>query len=440
MVAGLTGFVALFNDLGLATVTVQRDDLDPSDVSSLFWLNTGLGVALGAVTALLSPLVAAYYREPSLTPIACILGSSFALTGLTVQHRALLRRRMMNARLAVVEVTQTSVGVIAAVWLALEGFGVWAIALRSPIAAAAGVISTFLACDFVPRATLESRKLRALFASGARLTGFTVVNYIARNFDNLLIGRYAGAHALGLYSKAYDLLMLPIRQISEPATQVAVPSLSRVTDDAERYRSAFLRILEKVLLLSLPLGAFLMAASDAVIEVVLGPSWSGAGSIFFWLGWLTFSQPLGNATGWLFVSQGRTSELLRWGVIGSSLAVASFLAGLPWGAEGVAMAYSLSGIFVRLPIVLFMACRRGPVGIAPLLRTALPIVGAALVSLGMGLVARRLAGPIHPVWTLLMTAGVCAGTMLTLLVPFASGRRALLDLVMIADFRRRFSA
>jgi PST family polysaccharide transporter len=267
-----------------------------------------------------------------------------------------------------------------------------------------------------------------------------VVNYVARNFDNLLVGRYVGAHALGLYSKAYDLLMLPIRQISEPATAVAIPSLSRITDDADRYRNAFLRMLEKVLLLSLPLGAFLMAASDALIEVVLGPRWSGAGPIFFWLGWLTFSQPLGNAMGWLFVSQGRTSELFRWGVLGASLAVASFFAGLPWGVEGVAMAYSLSGLVLRTPIVLWMACRNGPVHVAAVLRTALPVVLAALASLGAGLAARRLAGPIHPVWSLLMTSGACVGTMLMVLLPFASGRRALADLLMIADFRRRFSA
>jgi PST family polysaccharide transporter len=439
MVAVLTGFVALFNDLGLATVTVQRDDLDSSDVSSLFWLNTALGVALFAITALASPLVAAFYQESRLTPIACVLGASFALTGVTVQHRALLRRRMLNARLAGVELTQTVVGVVAAVWLATKGFGVWAIALRSPIAAGAGVVATFLACDFRPQATLRSQKLGLLFGSGARLTGFTVVNYLARNFDNLLIGRYAGAHALGLYSRAYDLLMLPIRQISEPASAVAVPSLSRVVDEPERYRNAFLRMFEKVLLLSLPLGAFLMASSDAVIEVVLGSRWSGASSIFFWLGWLTFSQPIGNATGWLFVSQGRTSELFRWGIIGASLAVASFLVGLPWGAEGVAMAYSLSGVAVRTPIVLFMACRAGPVRVGHILRVALPIVVAALASLAMGFLARRLVGPTPPIVTLLMTAGVCAGTMLTLLLPFASGRRALSDLVMIADFRRRFS-
>jgi hypothetical protein len=87
-----------------------------------------------------------------------------------------------------------------------------------------------------------------------------------------------------------------------------------------------------------------------------------------------------------------------------------------------------------------MACRSGPVRVAHVLRTALPLVGAALSSLGVGFLARRFSGPIHPVSTVLMTAGVCAGTMLLVLLPFASGRRALSDLVMIVDFRRRFSA
>ena len=436
MVAAITGFLALFNDLGLATVTVQREDLEPRDVSALFWLNTLLGAALSLLTFAVAPLIAWYYGEPELTPIARLLGVSFFLTGITVQHRALLRRRLLNLRLAVVDVMQLVVGIAAGLYLALEGAGPWALAARSAIGAAAGVFVTFLACDFRPKSPFQSEKFRELIKSGTRLAGFSVVGYVSRNFDNVLIGRYVGPHALGLYAKAYDLLLLPLRQIGEPAGSIAVPSLSRVADEPARYRQAFLRILEQVLLLSVPLGAFLMAASDAVIVVVLGPRWSGAAPIFFWLGWLTLSQPLGNACGWLFVSQGRTSELLRWGVIGAVLAVASFVVGLPWGAEGVAIAYSMSGLFVRLPIVLFLACRRGPVRVMDVLRTAAPITMASLVALAVALLARRGIGPLHPVATLAGSAVVCVGVTLLGLLPFAAGRRALSDLAMIAGFRR----
>jgi hypothetical protein len=90
--------------------------------------------------------------------------------------------------------------------------------------------------------------------------------------------------------------------------------------------------------------------------------------------------------------------------------------------------------------VLFMACRTGPVRASDILRTALPIAAAALASLGAALLARKAFGPTHAALTLLLSAGVCFGTMLILLLPFASGRRALSDLLMMANFRRRFPA
>src|SRR2546430_13623805 len=103
----------------------------------------------------------------------------------------------------------------------------------------------------------------------------TFVNYFARNLDNVLLGRYWGASQLGLYSRGYQLMTLPIDQINGPITTVAVPALSRLADSPERYRQAYLRIIEKIAMVTMPLMAFLIMTSDWVVEVALGPRGQG---------------------------------------------------------------------------------------------------------------------------------------------------------------------
>src|SRR5678815_5297568 len=137
---------------------------------------------------------------------------------------------------------------------------------------------------------------------GGNLTGFATINFFSRNLDNLLIGRFWGAQQLGLYSRAYQLMMLPIDQINEPITSVAVPSLSRMADSPEDYRRAYLRMLEKIAMLTMPAVALMIATSDWIVAIVLGPQWRDVGKLFTILGIVALIQPISNTTGWLFIT------------------------------------------------------------------------------------------------------------------------------------------
>jgi PST family polysaccharide transporter len=236
-----------------------------------------------------------------------------------------------------------------------------------------------------------------MLAFGRDIAGFQIVNYFSRNLDNILIGKFWGGIALGLYSRAYSLMMLPLSQIRQPLTSVALPALSRLQDEPERYRRAFLGTTEKILMLSLPPVTLLLVGSDWVIAIVLGPQWAGASRIFAWLGVAAITQMALIVSGWLFVSQGRSRDFFLWGLIGSVLSVLSFLIGLPYGAVGVAAAYSLVGVFLRFPILVWWAGRRGTVGSFDLLRSIAPFV---MVSVGLGLCGfalRRVIGTSRPV-------------------------------------------
>jgi PST family polysaccharide transporter len=259
------------------------------------------------------------------------------------------------------------------------------------------------------------------------------VNYFARNLDDVLVGRFAGdtpaarAHNLGGYQKAYELLMLPLKQLSSPLSAVALPTLSRLQKQGERYRTTYLRALRLLVVLTMPLVAYLIVMAPELILVVLGDQWVHAARIFQVLGLAAITQPLGNSTGWLFISQDRTGDMLRWGFFGAGTAVIAFVAGLPWGAFGVAAAYAGSSVVVRTPALLWYVGRRGPVRTRDFYAATAPFLFSGLCTAAALLGARRLFPIGTPILALVAYAPVGIVVAVVALVPFASARATLRD-------------
>lgn len=263
---------------------------------------------------------------------------------------------------------------------------------------------------------------------GRNLTGFSIINYFARNLDNLLIGRFWGTVELGLYARAYQLLMLSIDQINSPITAVAVPALSRLTDSPERYRSAYLRLIEKIALLTMPLMAFMIVTSHWVIQLLLGPNWVGVTRIFQLLAIAGFVQPICSTSGWLFITQARSRDMLRWGMIGPPIIIVSILAGLPWGATGVALAYSVTFVCIITPTLFWFVGRSGPVGARHVYRAMTPVLAASLSGLVTASAVRVLMGAVNPLLGIVACGVTAVVTTFLALVAFPTGRGALADL------------
>jgi PST family polysaccharide transporter len=406
MVAIVTGFVALFKDLGLSTATVQHAELNQRQVSALFWLNVALSAAVMLFTAALSPAVAWFFGDPRLMTITLVSTLGFLFGGLTVQHEALLRRQMRFGALSAVAFVALVCNIAVSVALAAAGAGYWALIGGQLALGCATMCGVWVACGWRPGSPSAYGEVRTLVAFGRDLTGFGVINYFARNLDNLLIGRVWGAQQLGFYAKSYQLLLLPLDQINEPITAVAVPALSRLHDDPERYRKAYLRLLEKVALLTMP----------------------GVTGLF---------QPIANTTGWLLITQGRSRDMLRWGFMGGTLAVAAICAGLPWGAVGVAAAYAGVRVLVADPLLYWYVGRSGPVRARDIYRAVAPIAFAALCGLGAALVFRQRVEIRSPLAGLAAVGVVLALGFLLVLAALPAGRAALRDVGGLLKLLRR---
>jgi PST family polysaccharide transporter len=434
MVGILMGFVALFKDLGLASATIQREELSEREVSTLFWLNLGLSVGVALLTAALAPLVAWFFGEPRLVAVTAAYSVGFVFGGLAVQHEALLRRRMRFAALAGANLVALFVNAATTIGLAWLGFGYWALVYGQLALGVAYAVCLWGVCGWRPGRPGRLSEVRALLAFGRDLTGFTVVNYFARNLDNLLIGRVWGAVQLGFYAKAYQLLLLPLDQVNEPITAVAVPALSRLGDDPERYRRAYLRLLEKVAMVTMPLMAFMIASSDWIVRVVLGPQWGETARIFMLLGISGLFQPVANTTGWLLISQGRGRHLAQWGLMGGAVSVAAIVAGLPWGPAGVALSYSLARVLVCEPLLYWWVGREGPVRALDFYRTIVPAAAASACVLAAVFALRRWAPFASPLPQLVAAALVACVVALPVLLAIPAGRRALRDVGQVLLF------
>ncbi len=427
MVTVVTKFAALFNDLGLSTATMQRAQINHRQISTLFWVNVGASVLIALVVAALAPAVAWFYAEPRLTRITVVSAALFVFAGLTVQHQALLRRQMRFGALAVIEVLSALFSVAAAILAAGMGAGYWSLVLLSLVAAMGNALGVWLACRWRPGLPARRSGVRGMLGFGANLTGCNVLNYIAGNLDNVLIGKVWGADALGFYAKAYGLLMFPLAQINAPLCATAIPTLSRLAEEPARYRHYYLTCLSLIALVTMPLAVFLVVMSDELIPVVLGPQWRQSARIFLFLGIAALWQPVAGSATWLLMSQGRGAELLRWGIVASSATALGIVLGLPWGTTGVAVSYTLfSGI--TTPVLFWFAGRKGPVRAGDIYRAAATPLCLALGVLGAILALRMfcigLATPL--VLLCAFTATIVVAATLLLVIP--GGSRLTADL------------
>jgi PST family polysaccharide transporter len=202
---------------------------------------------------------------------------------------------------------------------------------------------------FRPTRPRRGTQLNDILRFGANITAFDLFSYFHRNLDNLLIGRFWGAEALGLYSRAYALLMFPITTLRGPIITVAFPAMSRLQSQPDALRAYYLRATSLLALLSMPLTAFLFVASEPLIELLLGREWLGVAPIFSYLALPAFIQPASGLAGTLLLSLGQTRRYVTGGMVTTAVLSACFVLGLHWGPAGVALAYAIGNYVILYP-------------------------------------------------------------------------------------------
>lgn len=342
MVMAITSLGQAFADLGLSEATIQRENISHEEVSTLFWINVGVGLALTLITIGLAPVLAWFYREPRIRNITLILSVTFLVGGLRVQHDALLKRQMRFFSIAIRDIVSSALAVPIAIFMAWRGAGYWSIVALPLISNTTRMLLSWVGVKWIPGLPSRDPKIRSMVVFGGNVATSYIMYNINRSADAVLIGWYWGAGPLGLFSRAYNLLMLPVRQFGTPIGNVLVPAFSRAQEDPERFARFYLRAVSLMTWVSTPLFGFLFVAAQPIIVLLLGKAWGEAAPVFQLLAVSALGQLLLDLTVWSFVSRGQSDRLLRLLLTISPILVCSFLIGLPFGIRGVALAGSLA--------------------------------------------------------------------------------------------------
>ncbi len=381
MVTVFINFLVLFKDAGLSTATIQNEKISSGQISTLFWINALISIGLGLVILLISPLVAAFYKKPELAAITAVLSVSFIIQGFSIQHNALLQRHLKFRTTALVEVIAQSSSVIVAITMALTGFRYWALVGGTMTRSVVLTILTYFFCPWMPGRIQKGTGVRRMLRFGGHLTGSYFIGYLSRNLDSLLIGRIIGAAPLGLYNRAYTLLMQPLTQISGPLTSLSLPVLSSLRNEPERYKSYYRQLLDVLVSLALPVTVYCFLEGEFLIKIFLGQKWIEAVPVFRILAIGGIFVAISSAPGLVMLSHGFSDRYFLINIVTSAITSLSLVIGVFFGIKGVATAYALASFIKMIPLLSF-SFRDTPVKLKIILESISgPIIAAFMAAL-----------------------------------------------------------
>jgi O-antigen/teichoic acid export membrane protein len=340
MVTVVTGVFSLFRDAGLSIATVRRTTISHEEVSTLFWLNLAVGTVLGCLSLAIAPVLVSFYQEPRLFHVAAALGTGFLFNAAGVQHSALLQRQMRFVTLSVIDTIALLISIAVGIGMALSGFGYWALVGMAVTLPAASTICLWSLGTWVPGMPNRGVEISSMVRFGSTATLNSLVVYVAYNIEKVLLGRFWGAEALGIYGRAYQLVSIPTENLNSATGGVMFAALSRLQNEPDRLKNYFLKSYALVLSLTLPVSVACALFADDIILLVLGSKWQDVVPIFRLLTPTILIFALINPMYWLLVSIGLVGRSLKLALVIAPLVITAYILGLPYGPRGVAFAYS----------------------------------------------------------------------------------------------------
>ena len=376
-------FAAMLTQLGLAAAVVQARHVTERLLATAFWLNVLSGIVVTLTMIAVAPLVADFYGDERVTNLLRLSALSFTLSAAAV-HSALLQRTLAFKTLGGLETLGAIIGLGATIVLAWRGFGAYALVL-GPLLQTTLMTGVFWwKVRWLPRTFMHRSELAQLWRFGGGLTGANMLNFFSRNADTVLLGRFAGAADLGLYSRSYTLMMAPLTQVTGVITRVLLPAFAEMQTDLPRLRRAWLMTIRASMALGLPVSLGVAVSAPALVEILYGQRWLGMVTVLTLLSASVPPQLIGRNLGPVYQAMGRTGlqfKVTIWTTLGTLSAI---LIGLPWGITGVAAALLIkSWIAFPVPLVPVLRMMQMPArdlwgGVRPLLSSAVVMVFLAL--------------------------------------------------------------
>lgn len=376
------GFLNIFTDMGTSAAIIHIEKLSDTLLSSIFYFNILIGITLFLLLTFLAFPIAYIFETPALQELIPIISVNFIIMSFGVVQKALYEKELDFKKVTLIESFAILVSTIVGISFALYGYGVYSLVFQTVINSFLSVILMWMNSTWRPKLYFSLQEIKSIWKYTSNLSYFNIVNYFARNSDNLLIGKFLGSAALGVYSLAYKIMLYPLQNISHILIRILFPSFSLIKNNNKKLKKAYLRVIFFIALISFPIMTGLMATADIIVDVIFGNRWQNLAIILIILAPIGIIQSIVTTIGSLYMAKGNTKQMFQIGIVNAAVTVISFIIGLPFGIEGVAFAYAIANLIMLYPNLL-LAWKQIELSVLEGMQTILPI---ALISILMGLI------------------------------------------------------
>ena len=329
--------LTVFQDSGLHAALIQRRDRIQEAVDTATAYTPILGVAVLLLCFALAPLAGVFFHRHEVTDLVRALGFVFLLRAFSQVPAAVLQKELMFGRFAAVTISGTIVQSGIVIGLAAGGAGAWSVIIGQLVLAGWQALLLWPLCPMRPhprRASLTV--LRELLGYGRHMVGTNVSNFASAYVDVAVVGRMLGSAAVGAYTLGFQTGRQAVASVTYVSNLVIFPAFSKLQDDLDRFRRAYLRSLRFVSVISVPAGLGLAAVSQQFVDVVYGTRWSAAGPVVAIIALMGIVVSITAPMGEVLKAAGRPSLFFRLSLLQTALVAVGVIAVYRFGIAAVA--------------------------------------------------------------------------------------------------------
>jgi O-antigen/teichoic acid export membrane protein len=402
-------FLEVMSDFGVGQALIYFTRT-PETVDTAFWLNMASSLALFLLTLLIAPLAGLYFNDPRAIPVVQALALTFPLSAIGNTHDVLLRKELSFQKKFIPDFSKALGKGILSIALAALGFGAWSLILGQILGRVIAVVALWWIVPWRPSFHFVPSLARKLFGFGSNLVAVDFLGVVLNNADYLLVGRYLGAVALGVYSLAFRIPDLIVMQFCDVISRVIFPVYAKMKEDASALRQGFFATTRYVSLITVPLGLGIALLAQPLVLAVYTDKWMDAIPVMQAIAVYSVMLSLAYNAGDVYKAQGRPGivtalSIGRLAVLLPALAWAAIvlhsIAAVGWVHAAVAF---VSGIFEL--VVACYVLRASFWGVLDALRPAF-IAGGVMTLAVLG--SESLLAGAAPGWQLM--AGIPAGAI-----------------------------
>lgn len=340
MVTSFSMLAEITRNMGMGAAVIQQKNETPQLLNTAFCFNLIIGVGVFLAFFISAPLLASFFNQPVLASLVRVFSIVYIIGSLNIVQEALLQKRMEFRRLFFMDVISVITSGTLAIIMAMNGWGAWSLVVQYISMITVSTVILWLTSSWKPRLEFDHATFSQLKKYSFNLFAHDVLYFFARDTDKFLIGKYLGPATLGIYYRAFLIMLLPVNQINVVITKVMFPVMSALQDNIREMKRVYLKATHMISFVSFPALSIFFIIAEPLILLLLGSKWLGVVfylKIFCIYGML---ESVGTTIYWIYKSLGRTDLMLRWGIISTFFIIIAIIGGLLWnGAAGIAILY-----------------------------------------------------------------------------------------------------